>query len=384
MTDNLFLGKKNLPIWFGVVEDNGDPLGLGRVRVRIHGIHTPDKNELPTEGLPWAVVTGATDNPIIGGIGRSLVGLQVNSRVYGVSLDGEMHQVPMVMGTLNGISVDASIAELPSGSTAQQPNLDELTGIAPCATEGACPTGYSTETSSLNVKVPNPLNIKIDRGEWVVPYTGFVSSAYGKRAGSYHCGVDICPAGYFQQTSPGAAVVKGRLRGQTGLPVFAAASGVVKYIWRADRGQRGVPTTYDINGLGSRSFGNAIAIEHNLSTGKFVTIYAHLGVSQDAAMDSPLDGVDVSVGQKVNMGDAIGTVGRTHVRDVLTHLHFEIRYGTALPASNNHINPGIVFPQMSGIHGEELSWVNAQYKYNVGVEWPVSDAPCISKESPKD
>ena len=40
--------------WQGVVEDRDDPLMLGRCRVRIVGYHTEDKNDIPTESLPWA------------------------------------------------------------------------------------------------------------------------------------------------------------------------------------------------------------------------------------------------------------------------------------------------------------------------------------------
>ena len=40
--------------WQGVVEDRDDPLLIGRCRVRILGYHTDDKNDIPTESLPWA------------------------------------------------------------------------------------------------------------------------------------------------------------------------------------------------------------------------------------------------------------------------------------------------------------------------------------------
>ena len=42
-------------IWFqGVVEDRLDPRKLGRVRVRILGLHTEEKDKIPTSDLPWA------------------------------------------------------------------------------------------------------------------------------------------------------------------------------------------------------------------------------------------------------------------------------------------------------------------------------------------
>ena len=53
MYDNNFLGKNNF-IWFnGVVEDRQDPQKLGRLRVCV-GIHTDNKDDLPTADLPWS------------------------------------------------------------------------------------------------------------------------------------------------------------------------------------------------------------------------------------------------------------------------------------------------------------------------------------------
>ena len=51
---NNFMGFDGFIWWMGVVEDNNDPEQLGRVRVRCIGIHTEDREELPTEDLPWA------------------------------------------------------------------------------------------------------------------------------------------------------------------------------------------------------------------------------------------------------------------------------------------------------------------------------------------
>ena len=42
--------------YYGVIESRADPKQLGRVRVRVLGIHTEDKVQLPTADLPWATV----------------------------------------------------------------------------------------------------------------------------------------------------------------------------------------------------------------------------------------------------------------------------------------------------------------------------------------
>ena len=38
-------------MFYGVVEDRHDPLKIGRVRVRIHGYHTHDKQMISTPDL---------------------------------------------------------------------------------------------------------------------------------------------------------------------------------------------------------------------------------------------------------------------------------------------------------------------------------------------
>ena len=47
-----FIGKDGFIWWMGIVEDNDDPLGLGRLGIRIFGHHTENLNELPTDELP--------------------------------------------------------------------------------------------------------------------------------------------------------------------------------------------------------------------------------------------------------------------------------------------------------------------------------------------
>jgi len=97
---NTFLGKTFH--WFvGVVEDRQDPLQLGRVKVRVLGIHTKDKVQLPTADLPWAEVIGSTSSASVSGIGFTNLGLVEGSWVFGFYKDEDM-QAAMILGSLYG------------------------------------------------------------------------------------------------------------------------------------------------------------------------------------------------------------------------------------------------------------------------------------------
>ena len=111
MADTNFLGFNNF-IWFtGVVEDRTDPFLLGRVRVRCVGIHTHDKEVLPTSDLPWAQVILPVTSPGISGLGASPSFLVEGSWVFGYFRDGESCQEPCVIGSVPGVP-----AEKPDGS----------------------------------------------------------------------------------------------------------------------------------------------------------------------------------------------------------------------------------------------------------------------------
>tara|TARA_R110001583_G_scaffold194483_1_gene365451 strand:+ start:3253 stop:4320 length:1068 start_codon:yes stop_codon:yes gene_type:complete len=98
-----FMGVNNFVWWHGVVEDNKDPLKLGRCRVRIFGFHSENRNELSTESLPWAHPMQPITNPSISGIGRSPTGVLQGSHIFGFFRDGLDAQQPCMLGTFGGI-----------------------------------------------------------------------------------------------------------------------------------------------------------------------------------------------------------------------------------------------------------------------------------------
>jgi hypothetical protein len=102
----LFAGKDGF-IWFqGVVENRNDPEMLGRVQVRCLGFHTENKQELPTEDLPWAHPIQPITSAAMSGIGQSPTGPVEGTWVFGFFRDGESSQEPMIIGTLGGIPLE--------------------------------------------------------------------------------------------------------------------------------------------------------------------------------------------------------------------------------------------------------------------------------------
>jgi len=113
MYDNNYLGKNNF-VWFnGVVEDRQDPQKLGRLRVRCVGIHTQDKDILPTSDLPWSQLIHPITSSGISGLGSSPGFIVEGTWVFGYFRDGYAMQEPMVIGSLPG--KPAELADVSKG-----------------------------------------------------------------------------------------------------------------------------------------------------------------------------------------------------------------------------------------------------------------------------
>jgi len=94
---------QTLQHFVGVVEDRNDPLNVGRVRVRCFGIHTENKDKIPTNMLPWAMPVMPFNSASISGIGISPTGPVEGTWVFGLFLDGSDLQQPVVLGTMIGM-----------------------------------------------------------------------------------------------------------------------------------------------------------------------------------------------------------------------------------------------------------------------------------------
>lgn len=86
--------------WFiGVVISISDPQELGRVQIRIFGVHGDDLIGIPQADLPWAQVTVPVTEGQSSGIGAN-TGIKVQSQVFGIFLDGKDSQLPLVLGAI--------------------------------------------------------------------------------------------------------------------------------------------------------------------------------------------------------------------------------------------------------------------------------------------
>lgn len=94
---NNFLGVSSFIWWVGVIENNLDPMELGRCQVRIFGWHTDNKSMLPMKDLPWAMPLRPVNNS------RSFATPDLGEWAVGFFMDGESAQFPVMMGIMPGI-----------------------------------------------------------------------------------------------------------------------------------------------------------------------------------------------------------------------------------------------------------------------------------------
>jgi len=87
--------SKSFTPFYGVVEDRRDPLKMGRVRIRIIGIHSDNHSLVPTESLPWAQVSVSPSSAI------TFSGPKEGDWVHGYFMDGEAAQEPLITGVFN-------------------------------------------------------------------------------------------------------------------------------------------------------------------------------------------------------------------------------------------------------------------------------------------
>jgi len=146
--------------WFiGVVKNINDPLELGRVQVKIFGIHEATKEDIPDADLPYAQVVMPVSEGGTAGLGNT-VGIQVNARVFGIFLDGTNSQDPLVLGSLpkieaesGGAITDVTTSQLARGTNTLSKANDSIIDETPYDNryKAAYPNNAVHQTSSGHV-----------------------------------------------------------------------------------------------------------------------------------------------------------------------------------------------------------------------------------------
>lgn len=148
-------------IYDAVVENINDPMKLGRVQVRVFGLHTDNTALIPTEDLAWArvLMPGAA----MSGIGQSISGLLPGSWVMVMFQDAEQ-QYPIVLGAYQSI---------PSQPTSTTIANDDLSfAQVEVHQENQAAQGEYKPADSTDVALPSTVDPTDLTGMPVVPPSG--------------------------------------------------------------------------------------------------------------------------------------------------------------------------------------------------------------------
>ena len=150
MIQNQFYGDTNR--WFvGTVINIQDPLQLGRVRVRIFGVHSENTTDIEEGDLPWASVVVPITEGGTSGIGTN-IGIKPQAQVYGIFMDGKNSQLPLVLGSIPKYerSLDGRIYDSTIPKEIQHDNLvDARTTVKNTKTSSEIDSSFLTGSTNI-------------------------------------------------------------------------------------------------------------------------------------------------------------------------------------------------------------------------------------------
>ena len=162
-----FIGKDGFFWWVGEVEDNEDPMELGRVRVRVLGYYTNVRGgttaDLPTDSLPWATVLQHTCQPGNDGQGESSGQLQPGAIVMGFFMDGESAQMPIVIGVMRVKKSDESKEVRQFAFTGE--NMEPGVGVNAVTKHPMDPNSSVYAKDGKRVKTDNTVDLPNQKGQ---------------------------------------------------------------------------------------------------------------------------------------------------------------------------------------------------------------------------
>lgn len=176
--------------WFIGIAESGsdeDPMGLRRVRVRVFGLHSPEKEDIDTSDLPWAqvMISGTEDAIPQYGMPPSI---KAGAMVFGIFLDGKASQVPLVLGSLPRLRMPNLIpgqSAMP-GSNTGEPSTQggtENAAAAPYTGQKVTPPAYLQNDPAWQAKLAEmkkefPGFSEEDFYKMIKGESGFITDAY--------------------------------------------------------------------------------------------------------------------------------------------------------------------------------------------------------------
>lgn len=163
--------------WFlAKVINNVDPDMLGRVQIRIEGIHSIDQTEVPEYTLPWASVIVPGTEGGTSGIGK-MPQLLPGALVWGFFLDGPTSQLPLVVGSLNQIETPTSVQ---ANQVTTNPSLSDTSPGGNFGSDGAIIANeiknIGKDESDINKKRLAAMIFFVDNGFSIAQSAGIVGN----------------------------------------------------------------------------------------------------------------------------------------------------------------------------------------------------------------
>ena len=186
--------------------------------------------------------------------------------------------------------------DIPESLTTTTTTSSAVTTVTTTNTTTTSTTATTTTTTTVTIPSPSPSGFV-----WPTPGFYYISSPFAQRWGTQHKGIDIGDAGIM------------------GASVCASKAGTVTYVSNSCTHNYAKTSSCGCGG----GYGNYVIIQHD---GTYSTLYGHM------------TSASVSVGDYVQQGQVIGTVGSTGW-STGAHLHFEVRVNGKQQNPSDYVSP---------------------------------------------
>ena len=157
-------------LYFGVVEDIADPKEIGRVRVRVFGVHNDDIKKVNSDELPWATCMSSVFDASSGGVGQSNNLVAGSNVIVTFAENDEYKQSPIVLGSIKSLPSRRYVDRGFTDPNAANPQPQRSTDVPEEATSGWRNT-YSVAVKDLYFieEIPFARNCHIEFDPWETP-----------------------------------------------------------------------------------------------------------------------------------------------------------------------------------------------------------------------